>query len=531
MRQRRVGATREVTPGRLGRADGAPAPPPTAITFVIGCGHRAARSGTAPRRAQDTPSSPRSSGSSARTMMRSRWLTCGSSPCARHHSTASRPRRPAAADAAGAGPPRPRHAGPPRPQRAIREAAASPGRGRPGAPTIGSVRPSRFGEHAPPTTACARSRATHARRRQRPRDRGDRPVAPDPGPSPTIVPSMSSASSPIGSAGGGSAFAGPDRALTAPRAGATRATRRGPRDRAGSSHAPARQERRAPRPTISSPGPRRSPGAPTPSGSSTARQPLQQPADDVQPVGPAVERQRRLEGEAPARASARSPVGDVRQVGAHDACTGSSPTRRQVVRGQEPHPVCDPVATAFSRARSSASRTRPSRPPVTSSSIRRSPQGRQERDGDRARPRPDVGDRAAAARPAGGAAAVRRATTSSIASSTSSSVSGRGISARASRREREAVELAEAADVGDGLAGRSRRATTPSNVAGGIRRRRGCPGTRSRRSGPTPSASPSSSSASRRGELDPDAREALRGARDQLGDGGRASGLRLTSGW
>ena len=183
------------------------------------------------------------------------------------------------------------------------------------------------------------------------------------------------------------------------------------------------------------------------------RQSLEQPADDLEPVRPAVEGDDRLE-----RRGDRQPgdgvAADVRQV-RDDDVVRIDDDRRQEVRLEEREAVGDRVtdrvlagevqrlgrdvdgdgrhlAGRRRRRRSATSSAMAIAPlPVPTSTIR-------------------IGGE-----PTGRAAAASRRITSASASSTSRSVSGRGMSARRVDREGQAVELLDPPDVRDGLAGRA----------------------------------------------------------------------------
>ena len=380
-------------------------------------------------------------------------------------------------------------------RRSARPRRASPGPPAPWWPTIGSTSPSRLAN----TTA----------------DDGIRPVARltrtpavDGAPGPrrssasestasasTRVPSMSSAIIRIGKAGSGRVRGRWSSSDDGPRSTTRRgaAAPRGPASPCTASRgAPRRPPRRSPRP-----GPHRSPGArprrarAPPAGARAARRITSRPS------GPPSS----AEAGSNARSGASVGEGGGRDVGQVRA-DHRVPARRPPAGGRPPGSASGPRPrgpTAFSRARSSASGQRSTATTVTCSSMRRFRRAASSATAIAPVPVPTSAIRS------GGAPARPRRRREPGDDRRDGLVDeqlrlGSRDERPGVRRDRQAVELAEPADVGDGLAA-LRRATYPSNARElARRRRRAAPYGEDARRGPRPSAAPISSSASSRGD-------------------------------
>ena len=231
----------------------------------------------------------------------------------------------------------------------------------------------------------------------------------------------------------------------------TRATRGRPARSTSTAHAPARQRRR--------PRARRSPRPGRPRSRAARRrpcdqrlgQPVDQPLDDREPVGAAVERERRLERRR-ARQLGHRVAPDVRQVG-QDEVERRRRARRQQVRlderGPGPRRHARPRSRGPARAHRARCRSPGSRPPRARAAPQRAPPARP-----RSRHSPSR-------RPRSGAAAPRRPRAApqpphDLGLGELDEPLGLGPRDQRPRvdLERQAVELLEAAQVGDRLAGR-----------------------------------------------------------------------------
>ena len=267
----------------------------------------------------------------------------------------------------------------------------------------------------------------------------------------------------------------------------------------------------------------------TPPGSSDRRQAVDQAAHDVEAVRPAVERGGRLERESRATGAAARRSGRTggsrtpRRTAARRGTAGGPRRRTPSGRRRRARPRSRAPAARASADTSTA---------MTSTCVVHLPaaQGREQGDAIAPVPVPTSTTRSAGAPggPRGGREA--RGDLGQRGVDEQLRLGSRDQGARVGR-EREPVELAEAADVGDGLA-------ALAALDGGLERlrarprRRARPGGRGRPSGPSPSVWPSSSSASRRARVRSRTRRCARSRRGRARTTvDAASAIGATSGW